>query len=365
MSGMSLAGLGSQAAGSIPPVVPSHGVTVDGQPYRVCATDEICDAPPVRAWGSEPIGSDYRTTWDAVGARLGTQNPIKIITEIERQLSADGARVAPPPARPAAATAPPEPSQEGFGSFVEGLVKGDFSSNDSWSKTGGQIVGGLIPFYGLGADIRDIGAAIGDVWNGKPGSLINLGAAGVGILPLVGDGAKALIRGGSKLADASGEIAEAAAKRDLPGGSINGPNAAAAERGVGRMFSPGELMGVEQASTELLASVGRKRSVVIAQPGSDELKMLDYFGAEASVNTAENGILNGSIVLRQNPSKAAVMEEFLHGTQARLGVIDRLGSSGLGSAETHVKDFMIRHQRMIGLSNEDVTILKILRDKGY
>jgi len=131
------------------------------------------------------------------------------------------------------------------------------------------------------------------------------------------------------------------------------------------MFSSGELMGVERASPELLASVSSKRSVVIAKPGSDELKMLDYFGAEASVNTAENGVLNGSIILRENPSKAAVLEEFLHGTQARLGVIDRLGSSGLGSAETHVKDFMIRHQRMLGLGNEDVAILKVLRDRGY
>ena len=89
-----------------------------------------------------------------------------------------------------------------------------------------------------------------------------------------------------------------------------------------------------------------------------------YFGAEALVNTTENGISNDSIVLRQNPSKVVISEEFLHGTQARLGVIDRLGRAGMGSAETHVKNFMIRHQTMLGLSNEDVTILKILRNKG-
>ena len=88
--------------------------------------------------------------------------------------------------------------------------------------------------------------------------------------------------------------------------------------------------------------------------------MLEYFGAEASVG----GVNNSSILLRENPSKAAVLEEFLHGTQARLGIVDRMGSSGLGSAETHVKDFMMRHQKMLGLGNEDVRILKILRDKG-
>lgn len=36
----------------------------------------------------------------------------------------------------------------------------------------------------------------------------------------------------------------------------------------------------------------------------------------------------------------------------------------MGSAETHVKDFMMRHQRMLGISEEDIQLIKILRDKG-
>jgi len=126
------------------------------------------------------------------------------------------------------------------------------------------------------------------------------------------------------------------------------------------MRSADDLMGVEPAPQELISAVSKKRDVVIAQPGSEELRMLDYFGAEASVG----GINNTHILLRENPSKAAVFEEFLHGTQAKLGITDRLGTSGLGSAETHVKDFMINHQKMLGLSDEDVQILQILRDKG-
>jgi hypothetical protein len=126
------------------------------------------------------------------------------------------------------------------------------------------------------------------------------------------------------------------------------------------MRSPSELMGVEPASARLLDAVGNKRSMIIAKPGSEELRMLDYFGAEASVG----GVNNSSILLRENPSKAAVLEEFLHGTQSRLGIVDRLGTSGFGSAETHVKDFMIRHQSMLGLSAEDIRILQILREKG-
>ena len=126
------------------------------------------------------------------------------------------------------------------------------------------------------------------------------------------------------------------------------------------MRSADDLMGVEPASPELISAVSKKRDVVIAQPGSEELRMLDYFGAEASVGGANNT----HILLRENPSKAALLEEFLHGTQSKLGITDRLGTSGLGSAETHVKDFMIRHQKVLGLGDEDVQILQILRDKG-
>ncbi|EQX87646.1 hypothetical protein G917_00590 [Escherichia coli UMEA 3148-1] len=72
--------------------------------------------------------------------------------------------------------------------------------------------------------------------------------------------------------------------------------------------------------------------------------MLEHFGAEASV-------LDMTIIVRSNPSKAAILEEFLHGTQEKLGIAEKLGRYGLGSAETHVKDFMIRHKKMGNDSN--------------
>ncbi|HWL09446.1 MAG TPA: RHS repeat-associated core domain-containing protein, partial [Planctomicrobium sp.] len=125
--------------------------------------------------------------------------------------------------------------------------------------------------------------------------------------------------------------------------------------------SADDLLGVERATPELLDTMRRHgRRITIATEGSDELRMLDYFGAEASVGGEDMM----SIILRPNPSKAAVLEEFLHGTQHQIGIIDKLGRTGLGSAETHVKDFMIRHQKLLGLSKEDVRILQILRDKG-
>ena len=61
------------------------------------------------------------------------------------------------------------------------------------------------------------------------------------------------------------------------------------------------------------------------------------------------------ILLRQNPTKVEVLEEFLHGTQNRLGIVDKLGVRG---AEIHVKEFMLRHQRLLGISAEDAKILE-------
>jgi hypothetical protein len=122
--------------------------------------------------------------------------------------------------------------------------------------------------------------------------------------------------------------------------------------------SSNALKGVEPASQELVNAVAKKRAVTWATEGSDAKRFLDLRGAEAAAFGAED------IILRPNPSKAAVLEEFLHGTQQKLGVVDRLGTSGMGSAETHVKDFMIRHQNMLGIGQEDATILKTLKDMG-
>lgn len=126
------------------------------------------------------------------------------------------------------------------------------------------------------------------------------------------------------------------------------------------MNSSNKALGVEKASANLLESVSKKRTVTIAKEGSEELRYLNYIGAEANVGGANMK----NILLRKNPSKAAVLEEFLHGTQHRLDIIERLGHQGLGSAETHVKDFMIRHSKMLGLSDADVVALKALKAAG-
>jgi hypothetical protein len=98
-----------------------------------------------------------------------------------------------------------------------------------------------------------------------------------------------------------------------------------------------------RASAELLdAMQAHGRTITFARQGSEELRFLNTMGAEASVG----GPNHLHIVLRENPSRAAALEEFLHGTQFRLGIMNRLGVQG---AEMHVQSFMQRHFRLLGL----------------
>ena len=68
------------------------------------------------------------------------------------------------------------------------------------------------------------------------------------------------------------------------------------------------------------------------------------------------------ILLRENPTKSVVLEEFLHGTQYRLGIVDKLSLEG---AEVHVKDFMIRHQRLLGLNPREIEVLQLLKQRDF
>lgn len=116
-------------------------------------------------------------------------------------------------------------SNEGVGSFLEGAFAGDFSGNDSWSRTAGQVVVGFIPIVGQVADARDTAASVGQVWRGEEGGWLNLGAAAVGWIPGIGDGIKASIRGADKLVT---ETAQTAVKR----GDINKPEFIGSLRGA-------------------------------------------------------------------------------------------------------------------------------------
>jgi hypothetical protein len=95
------------------------------------------------------------------------------------------------------------------------------------------------------------------------------------------------------------------------------------------LFSPKGVGAIEKANPELLNAVEQHgRTIKIAEEGSEEMRYLDYMNAEANVG----GPTNSHILLRPNPTKVAVLEEFLHGTQTRLGIIEKLG---VGRAEVH------------------------------
>lgn len=64
---------------------------------------------------------------------------------------------------------------------------------------------------------------------------------------------------------------------------------------------------------------------------------------------------NKTIYLRLVARRIEVLEEALHGMQERLGLLDDLGCPGY---ETHVNEFMLRHQRMLGISDADASILR-------
>jgi hypothetical protein len=117
------------------------------------------------------------------------------------------------------------PSSEGIGSFVDGFVRGDFSGNDSWSATAGQVVAGFIPIVGQIADVRDAAAAVGGIVSGREGAWADLGLAALGFVPGIGDVAKGAVRGGAQAVEAGTEIAQQAARH---GDDI----AAAAARGA-------------------------------------------------------------------------------------------------------------------------------------
>jgi len=186
-----------------------YNATVEGRTFSVGHPD----APAVSTWGSQPAGQGYKETWDATAARLGTTDPAAITADIEAQL-------APPiqldPITVTAEAPSAEPAQtgseEGIGSFFEGLIKGDFSDNNSWSATAGQVIGGFIPIVGQIGDARDTVAAVGDVIEGKDGAWGNLGLAAVAWVPGVGDIARGALRGGEKVLDAGGEIAQQATR---------------------------------------------------------------------------------------------------------------------------------------------------------
>ncbi len=190
-------------------------------------------------------------------------------------------------------------SEEGWGSFLEGAIKGDFSDNDSWSKTAGQVVAGVVPFAGQAADARDTLAALNQVREGRPGGWLSLLAAGVGWFPGAGDALKGAVRGGRKVAgeaaeaaleqgarrvgkEAAGEVGEHAARG---ASAAEGASAIAPRRSAGL----GEAASIDYRSTFFDANP-EWRGQVVVHHGIERQVLQRYPGllSEAELHSLEN-----------------------------------------------------------------------------
>lgn len=72
---------------------------------------------------------------------------------------------------------------------------------------------------------------------------------------------------------------------------------------------------------------------------------------------AAYNLANDTAYFLPQTRRIEVLEELIHSTQSRLGIIDNLGING---ADIHVREFMLRHQRMLGIGAEDANILRTM-----
>ena len=198
----------------------SYGASINGLNFRVPGPGETIHAPAVASWGNRPIGDDYRKAWDSVAAQLNTQNPIAIRTEVERQLynvqGLDAYRTATPTQTPANA----------------GMPSGGGSSSTELGLDLTQLVldiTGVIeptPFSDGSNTVISLGRSIGSAWNGNwgdtGGHLFNGGLSALGIIPYLGDAAKAgkIGKWAQTVSDAVSAIARNPALRETLGPAL-------------------------------------------------------------------------------------------------------------------------------------------------
>jgi len=114
------------------------------------------------------------------------------------------------------------------------------------------------------------------------------------------------------------------------------------------LFNQG-IRSSEVADISLLRKL-ESRGYAIDQ--SDEIvRHLDRVGANASTFGTKD------LLLRPDARKLEVLEEYLHNVQFKIGLQKRLSTGPTGGLELHVKEFMLRHRRLLGLSDADAAWL--------
>src|SRR5262249_52052903 len=67
------------------------------------------------------------------------------------------------------------------------------------------------------------------------------------------------------------------------------------------------------------------------------------------------------LLLRSDARKIEVLEEYLHNVQKDIGLLDKITPAQM---EIHVKEFMLRHRQMLGISDADAKWLSNWLDKA-
>lgn len=226
-----------------------------------------------------------------------------------------------------------------------------YEGERSNSGTAAEVVVDFTP-WGVVADFRDIGIT-GNTFLNDPSwsGLGKTGLATVGLIPVLGTWAKGYFKAGREVA---GEGIEAGLRSldDL---------VPAANRVI---YQSGHIRGGELAGDLLEnAAIHGQRSASLLQPNRTARYSTEVLSARdpAARLMAQEGewaafnLGNDTAYFLPQTRRIEVLEEVLHATQNRLGIIDRLGING---ADIHVREFMLRHQRMLGISDADASVLR-------
>jgi hypothetical protein len=131
---------------------------------------------------------------------------------------------------------------------------------------------------------------------------------------------------------------------------------------AGQLFSAGPGRGEVLASPDLIQKMAAKvtadgdviirRTLIQADETMQAAQELQASRANAMLDATN------TILLQQDARLIEAWEEYLHGTQKLLGMLDNIDPVSIAKAEIGVKEFMIRHQGMLGITDADAALLK-------
>ncbi|MCX8139015.1 MAG: hypothetical protein N3E46_04980 [Gemmataceae bacterium] len=105
-----------------------------------------------------------------------------------------------------------------------------------------------------------------------------------------------------------------------------------------------------ELANEALLNKLRARGYTIDQ-SAEVQRYLDQRGANAAT------FLNKDLLLRPDARKIEALEEYLHNVQQDIGLLNKMTPAQM---EIHVKEFMLRHKKMLGISDADGSVAQEL-----